>query len=268
MDDIDWSLTEPCPVRLVHETKCEADGTTPKELSARKEWKGDYEDRCPPCGEIPIDWDVMVDRSGPTVVNYERKTSPQSALDVMKVIHLWVRSIASLNANERHTLLSEIFPDYFKEQPRALCHKECRGLPQPVPLFPPKAPDGAFVFGAWYRCYMPTDSQFVVAQFLGSRRYSRNGEDREMGRFRTLYSKQTARGDRAHARGRPDDVVKGVLSKKPLHLARVSGIFKKKVEWVRNCNNCGAATEHDSVLIGKKWICAWSRVKRGGIALA
>lgn len=268
MEDIDWRLTEHCPVRLVHETKFEGDGTTPKELSARKEWKGDYEDRCPPCDEIPIDWDVMVDRSGPTVKNFERKTSPESALDVMNAIHLWVRSIESLNSDEKHTLLSQIFPDYFKEQPRALCHKECRGLPQPVPVFPPKASDCAFVFGAWYRCYMPTTERFVVAQFLGSRSYYRNGVKGETGRFRTLYSKQTARGDRAFSRGQ-DGIVKGVLSKKPLHLARVSGVFKKKIEWVQNCDNCRAGVRgHDSVFVGGKLICAWSRVKRGVIALA
>ena len=263
---------EECPYRLVHETKTEADGT-PKELSSQNMTprEGGYSNaEAPPASQCSVGWDIMRKADNARILDHgPHRWHSLRAIEVMKAVYQidkWYGFGWQLYQVVAHAL---------ERMPRKYCHKECRGLPQYLPLFPPRPADGKFVLGAWYYYRRRDLHNFVVAQIV-ARRTGKAPTRKEVLRVRLLKDHQTVHGDKVQAaayRSLTQDayiseLVKGTSSNHPLSLARVSEPFEKNMQRKAGaCKCCGSWEPHDQVIVGGSTVCAFHRVQRGGIAV-
>jgi len=261
---------EECPLRLVHESENEPDGS-PKQCSSRcavPSVQGDGYSGRPSRTQCNVSWNVGV-WAHHTKTNWSAaKWHQKRAIELIKAIY---KIDQGLGFGWRLYL---VMGHALERMPRAFCHKECRGLPQPLPHFPPNAADGAFVDGAWYYHQRKTTDNFVVVQVI-STRLGRTGKRvlsvRALMDVATPFGRQV-RLNAARAVGNPDKVaaewVNSVLSNKPLELARPSFPFEVNVKQGHlACKCCGSMRSHDAIVVGGAHICAWNRVQRGGIAI-
>ena len=263
---------EECPYRLVHETETDADGT-PKELSSQnmtaREGGYSYVDP-PPANECAVAWNIMRKADSSLAAHHgPQKWHSMRAIEVMKAVYQIDRAF-NLGWH-----LYQVVAHALERLPRKYCTKECRGLPQYLPIFPPRPADGKFVLGAWYYYRRKDMYNFVVAQIV-ARRTGKAPTRKEVLRVRLLTDHVTAYGTQVQTaayRSLTQDahiaeMVKGTCSNKPLSLARVSEPFEKTMQRKAGaCKCCGCHEPHDQVIVGGSTICAFHRVQRGGIAV-
>jgi len=261
---------EECPYRLVSETKTKADGT-PEELSSQNMTSAEaghsYAD-APPANMCSVAWEIMRKADNARVLDGgPHKWHSLRAIEVMNAVYQIDRELGF------GWQLYQVVAHVLERLPRRYCHKECRGLPQYLPLFPPRPADGKFVLGAWYYYRRKDLRNFVVAQIV-ARRTGRTGK--EVLRARVLIDHTTVHGDKVQAaayRSLTQDayiseLVKGTSSNQPLSLARVSHAFEKPLQRkAGRCKCCGSREPHDQVIVGGSTVCAFHRVQRGGIAV-
>ena len=261
---------EECPYRLVHEDRNEADGS-PKQYSSRDVppgLQGDGYAGAPSADQCAIAWDVMRKADNACILDRgPQKWHSQRAIEVMNAVY---------QIDRDHGFgwrLYQVVAHVLERLPRKYCHKECRGLPQLLPLFPPPPADGKFVMGAWYYYRRKDMHNFVVVQIMTGRT-GRTGK--EMVGVRALMDFRTAFGRRviaaayrsANQDGYVAELVKGTSANEPLSLVRVSFPFEKPVQRKGGaCKCCGSWEPHDSVVVGGSTVCAFSRVQRGGIVV-
>ena len=223
---------EECPYRLVHEDRNEADGS-PKQYSSRDVppgLQGDGYAGAPSADQCAIAWDVMRKADNACILDRgPQKWHSQRAIEVMNAVY---------QIDRDHGFgwrLYQVVAHVLERLPRKYCHKECRGLPQLLPLFPPPSADGKFVMGAWYYYRRKDMHNFVVVQIMTGRT-GRTGK--EMVGVRALMDFRTAFGRRviaaayrsANQDGYVAELVKGTSANEPLSLVRVSFPFEKPVQ--------------------------------------
>ena len=260
---------EECPYRLVYEDRNEADGS-PKQYSSRDlppGLQGDGYAGAPSADQVAIAWDVMRKADNSRTHGRTHQWHSQRAIEVMNVVY---------QIDRDHGFgwrLYQVVAHALERLRRMYCHKECRGLPQFIPLFPPLPADGKFVIGAWYYYRRKDMHNFVVIQIVNGR-VGRTGK--EMVGVRALMDHKTAFGHRviaaAYRSNNQDnyvtELVKGTCAKEPLSLVRVSYPFEKPVQRKdRRCKCCGSLEPHDQITVGGSAVCAFNRVQRGGIAV-
>ena len=263
---------EECPYRLVSETKTEADGT-PKVLSSQNMTPkhGGYSNaHAPPASQCSVSWNIMRKALTKCILDDgPHKWHSQRAIEVMKAVYQIDRAFGfgwRLYQAVAHAL---------ERLPRKYCHKECRGLPQYLPLFPPRPADGKFVLGAWYYYQRKDEYSFVVAQIV-ARRTGKAPTRKEVLRVRLLKDHTTVYGEKVGASTAKaltqdayiSELVKGTCANKPLSLARVSDPFERNMQRkAGGCKCCGSWHPHDQVIVGGSTVCAFHRVQRGGIVV-
>ena len=261
---------EECPYRLVSETETKADGT-PEELSSRNMTSAQaghsYAD-APPANLCSVAWDIMRKADNARFVNKgPHKWHALRAIEVMNAVYQIDRAFGF------GWQLYQVVAHALERLPRKYCHKECRGLPQLLPLFPPPPADGKFVMGAWYYYRRKDMHNFVVVQIVNGRT-GRTGK--EMVGVRALMDSPTAFGRRVmaaayrstHQDNYVTELVKGTCAKEPLSLVCVSYPFEKQVQRkAGRCKCCGSQEPHDQVVVGGSTVCAFHRVQRGGVSV-
>ena len=261
---------EECPYRLVYEDQKGADGG-PKQYSAQNVTTGllgSGYTGAPLANQCSIAWDVMRKADNSRVLDRgPQRWHSHRAIEVMNAVY---QIDKALGFDWR---LYQVVAHALERLPRKYCHKECRGLPQLLPLFPPRPADGKFVMGAWYYHRRRDMHNFVVVQIVNGRT-GRTGK--EMVGVRALMDSPTAFGRRVIAaayRSTNQDnyvaeLVKGTCAKEPLSLVRVSYPFEKQVQRkAGGCKCCGSQEPHDQVVVGGSTVCAFHRVQRGGIGV-
>ena len=261
---------EECPCRLVYEVEKGVDGH-PKEYSARNVpfgMQGNGYTGAPSADQVAVSWDVMRSAENSRLLHRgPQRWHSQRVIEVMKVVYLIDKALGF------GWRLYQVVGHALQQIRRKYCHKECRGLPQYLPLFPPWPEDGKFVMGAWYYYRRKDMHNFVVVQIVNGR-VGRTGK--EMVGVRALMDCRTAFGCRvlaaahkhANEQGYLTELVKGASSPEPLSLAHVSHPFEKEVLRRKGpCKCCGSREPHDQVVVGGSTVCAFHRVQRGGIAV-
>ena len=261
---------EECPYRLVHESEKEADGG-PKEYNASNVptgLLGDGYTGAPSADQCAIAWDVMRKADSLRIVDCgPQRWHSHRAIEVVNAVY---QIDKALGFGWR---LYQVVAHSLERLQRKYCHKECRGLPQLLPLFPPPPADGKFVMGAWYYYRRKDMHNFVVVQIVNGRT-GRTGK--EMAGVRALMDSRTAFGRRvmaaAYRATNQDDhvaaLVNGTGAEEPLSLVRVSYPFEKQVQRkAGGCKCCGSKEPHDQVVVGGSTVCAFHRVQRGGIGV-
>ena len=263
---------EECPYRLVSETETDADGT-PKELSSQNmtSQQGGYSYVVPPpANECSVAWNIMQRADNARICdNGPHKWHSMRAIEVMKAVYQIDRELGF------GWRLYQVVGHALERLPRKYRNKECRMLPQYLPIFPPRPADGKFVLGAWYYYRRKDTYNFVVAQIV-ARRTGKAPTRKEVLRVRLLKDHVTVYGSQVQAAAYRSlnqdayvsELVKGTCADKPLSLARVSEPFEKNMQRKTGaCKCCGSQEPHDQVIVGGSTICAFQRVQRGGIAV-